>query len=111
MAQFDSVYATAASSGFWKIPPADPGSGANIFDGAVYDRGGATLEGLRQIVGEPTFLRIMRTWASDHRHANATTADFIALAKAESGLALDEYFRQWLYEPVKPTITPANFNG
>ena len=110
-AQFDAVYAHAADDSFWKIPPADPGSGANIFDSSVYDRGGATLEALREIVGEPAFLRIMSDWAAQHRHANATTADFIALAKADSGLALDEFFRQWLYAPTKPTITPQNFSG
>ncbi len=108
---FDDVYATPATNSFWKIPPANPGSGANIFDGAVYERGGATLEALRQIVGEPTFLRILRDWGAQHRRANATTAQFIALAETDSGLDLDEFFRQWLYEPAKPTITPANFDS
>src|SRR4051794_4667748 len=109
--QYQAVYATAASDDFWKIPPANPGSGANIFDSSVYDRGGATLEALREIVGEPTFLQIMRDWAAQHRHSNATTGDFIALAKADSGLDLDAFFQQWLYEPSKPTITPENFGG
>src|SRR4051794_23679982 len=110
-ADYESVYATDASSSFWQIPPADPGSGANIFSSAVYDRGGATLEALREIVGEPTFLRIMRTWVAQHRQANATTAQFIALAKSVSGRDLDAFFQQWLYAPSKPTITPDNFSG
>ena len=110
-ADYESVYAKDASSSFWKIPPADPGTGANIFSSSVYDRGGATLEALREIVGEPTFLRIIRTWVAQHRHANATTAQFIALAEKLSGRDLGAFFQQWLYEPAKPTITPDDFSG
>jgi aminopeptidase N len=107
--QFAAVYAKTGT--YWSLPPADPGSGANIFATAVYQRGGATLEGLREIVGEPTFLQIMRTWYSENRDGNVTTADFIATAKRVSGRDLDAYFQQWLYGRTKPTITPQNFNG
>ena len=32
-----------------------------------------------------------------------TTAEFIALAEAESGQDLDAFFQAWLYTPEKPT--------
>jgi aminopeptidase N len=108
-AQYDAVYAKTGS--YWSLPPADPGSGANIFATAVYQRGGATLEALREIVGEPVFLQIMREWVTTHRFATADTAQFIALSKAVSGKDLDAFFQQWLYGRTKPTITPQNFQG
>jgi len=70
-----------------------------------------TLEGLRQIVGGATFARILRRWVAAHRYGNVTTADFTALAERESGRDLDAYFRDWLYEPGKPTTLPASVRG
>jgi aminopeptidase N len=109
----ESHFQTVYGGKSWTLPPANPGSGANIFASAVYNRGGATLEGLREIVGEPTFLTILRTWFTQQRdRGDASTAKFIALAKQLGGVDQDrlgEYFQQWLYGTTKPTITPANF--
>jgi aminopeptidase N len=106
-----SDYEGVYSGSSWDIPPADPGTAANIFSSQVYERGGATLEALREIVGEPTFLQIMRDWVAGHRFGNATTPQFIALAEADSGKDLSAFFQQWLYGKTKPTITPDNFSG
>jgi aminopeptidase N len=68
----------------------------------VYNRGGMTLQALRQKIGDATFLRIMRTWYRDHRNGNVSTAQFIALAERESRRDLDAFFHVWLYEEGKP---------
>jgi hypothetical protein len=78
-----------------------------------------TLEGLHQILGDGPFFELARKWQTDRRYGNATTADFIALAKQiardkagfeSSNLAkLDTFFQQWLYTPSKPTMTPTTF--
>jgi aminopeptidase N len=109
--QFDTTYAKAPDDSFWQIPPANPGSAANIFSTPVYQRGAMTLEALREIVGEKTFLNIMRAWVAKHRYANATTAQFMALAQSISRRDLSAFFQQWLYQPGKPTITPASFGA
>ncbi len=73
------------------------------------------LEGLRQIVGDDAFFAFARDLEDAYGYGNISTAQFIALAKADSGLAgadldkLDQYFQQWLYGTVKPTILPSAF--
>ena len=48
-----------------------------------------TLQALRVKVGDETFFRILRDWYAQNRYGNVTTAQFIALAEAESGQDLD----------------------
>jgi aminopeptidase N len=101
---FKQLYSTPAQdTGFWNPPPGDPGTAANLFDGTVYDRGGMTLEALREKVGDPAFFRIMREWAQSNRYKNVTTAQFVALAERVSGLDLGHFFDVWLYQPGKPS--------
>jgi aminopeptidase N len=102
------VYAIPAEDEFWTVPPASPAA-ETLFHPATYDRGMATLEGLRQIVGDPTFFRIMRRWHSENRYGVVTTADFLRLVDSEASQDLDAYFQDWLYDPDKPSITPADF--
>jgi hypothetical protein len=92
----------ASNDAFWNPPPADPGSPAQLFDGTIYERGEMTLEALRERIGNSDFYAVLRQWASDHRHANATTQDFIDLAESVSGQDLTQLFQDWLYTPGKP---------
>jgi aminopeptidase N len=109
-ALWDENYARPETDPVWRVPPANP-QAEELFDEATYTRGAMTLEGLRQIVGDPAFFRVMRQWQAEHRYGNVTTADFTALAERVSGRELTAYFQDWLYESGKPTITPANFSG
>jgi aminopeptidase N len=100
---FNALYAKPASdTSFWNPPPGDPGGAENLFDGTIYNRGGMTLEALRQKLGDATFFDIMRTWVDENSYGNVTTADFIALAEAKSSMNLDAFFDVWLYQPGKP---------
>ncbi|MFJ1807969.1 MULTISPECIES: M1 family metallopeptidase [unclassified Streptomyces] len=99
---FDALYATPANDPLWAFPPGDPGSGANIFGAPVYARGAMTLHALRTTVGDRAFFRVLRAWATAHRHGNGTTAQFERLAERESGADLGALFRTWLYGPGKP---------
>ncbi|MEU2284102.1 M1 family metallopeptidase [Streptomyces sp. NPDC013178] len=99
---FDALYALPASDPVWAFPPGDPGSGAHIFDTPVYARGAMTLQALRTAVGDGVFFRILRAWALEHRHGNATTAQFESLAERLSGKELSGVFQTWLYARGKP---------
>ncbi|MGW2516710.1 M1 family metallopeptidase [Streptomyces sp. NPDC001617] len=99
---FDSLYARPASDDLWSFPPGNPGSGANLFGTPVYARGAMALHELRKAVGDPTFFRILRTWAAEHRNAHGTTAQFVHLAERESGKDLNGLFQSWLYQQGKP---------
>ncbi|HWE62788.1 MAG TPA: M1 family metallopeptidase [Chloroflexota bacterium] len=76
----------------------------DLFPQSVYVRGAMTLQALRLRVGDPTFFRILRTYATRYRDANAATADFVALARAVSGQDLSAFFRTWLYVPTAPPM-------
>jgi aminopeptidase N len=100
---FDALYARPASDGLWAFPPANPGSGAHIFDTPVYARGAMALHKLRTAVGDATFFRILRTWAADHRGGHGTTAQFVRLSERLSGQDLDALFHTWIGTTGKPS--------
>ena len=92
----------AQQTWFWNPPPGDPGSPVYLFNGTIYVRGAMTLEALRERIGDDAFFTVLRTWYSEHRYGNATTAEFIALAERVSGQDLDAFFEMWLYQEGKP---------
>jgi aminopeptidase N len=101
---FKQLYNTPAQDdAFWNPPPGDPGTPARLFDGTIYNRGGMTLQALREKVGDATFFSIMHGWAEENRFGNVTTPQFIAFAERKSGLDLDRFFDVWLHQPGKPT--------
>ncbi|HJR25516.1 MAG TPA: M1 family metallopeptidase [Acidimicrobiales bacterium] len=86
------------------VPPGDPGPD-ELFGTSVYERGAATLQALREAVGDDAFFRILRTWVDRHRGGVASTPELVALAEEISGNGdLDALFQRWLYEPGLPTL-------
>jgi aminopeptidase N len=98
---FMDDYSIPAKNRFWKLKIGDP-KRRNMFDIAVYVRGAMTLQALREKIGDGPFFTLLRTWTAEHRHANATTPDFVALAERISGRDLDAFFQTWLYSARKP---------
>jgi aminopeptidase N len=90
------------SDSLWSFPPAAIPAAPQLFSTPVYARGAMALEALRERVGTPTFLRILRTWAADHRYGNVTTQEFIAHAETVSGKPVGGLLDRWLYKPGKP---------
>jgi aminopeptidase N len=85
-------------------PPGDPGVGG-MFGPSVYLRGALTLQALRLTVGDEAFFDILRSFASKFAGANATTADFIAVATQVSGRSdLQPLFDAWLYQAPLPDL-------
>ena len=74
-----------------------------MFASAVYRRGAMTLQALREKIGDDAFFRILRNWIAEHRHANATTAQFIDLASRSPARTWTTFFQTWIYTPTKPT--------
>jgi aminopeptidase N len=91
----------AARSSAPALPPRN-----DLFPLSVYNRGAMALQALRVRVGDPTFFRILRTYATRYRYANAGTSDFIAVANAVSGQHLSAFFHTWLYAPAAPPMPP-----
>jgi aminopeptidase N len=99
--------ATPPTSSFWDLVVADPGP-AHLFDWPVYERGAMTLAALRNRIGGDRFARLLRRWASLHRHRHGTTHAFEALAARMSGRDLTGFFDAWLHTPGRPDATVAN---
>jgi aminopeptidase N len=93
--------------GTWDPAPGLVTDAPDLFSNSVYDRGAMTLQALRVEVGDATFLRILRDWFAQHKYANATTADFIALAQRDSRRDLRGFFQKWLYTPGPVVTAPA----
>jgi aminopeptidase N len=98
----------AGNGAHYNPPPAAVPGPAQMFDNTVYDRGGATLQALKEQVGADDFEAILHEWVADATadpYGTVTTADFIALTKAESTVpdaTLDEFFTDWLEAPGRP---------
>jgi aminopeptidase N len=81
----------------------DPGA-ADMFDAAVYWRGALTLYALRAELGDEAMRILMREFAHRHRHGNAATADFIALAEEVAARDLADFFEAWLFATEIPPL-------
>jgi aminopeptidase N len=103
---FDELYDIPeddpAFADLWFPAPAALHHPSQLFHTPVYDRGGMTLQALREKVGDPIFFGILRDWYADNKYGNVNTADFIALAEQESGQDLDNFFQVWLYQEGRP---------
>jgi aminopeptidase N len=101
---FQQLYNTPAQqTWFWTPPPGNPGDAAHVFDGTIYNRGGMTLQALREKIGDTAFFALLRQWYSTNKYGSITTPAFIAMAESISGQDLDHFFQVWLYDPAKPT--------
>jgi aminopeptidase N len=101
-ASFDAVMEIPADDSFWNLAIADPGP-LGLFQGAVYDRGAATLHALRVKVGDQAFFEAAQQWLERYDDSTGTTEDFEAVYEEVSGQDLDSFFDVWLRTPSKPT--------
>jgi aminopeptidase N len=80
-----------------RFPIYDPPS-SYLYSATTYEKGGCVLHMLRFVVGDSTFIDILRTYGITYAYANAVTADFQAVCEAETGQDLDWFFDQWIYD-------------
>jgi aminopeptidase N len=100
---FDRLYRVPASNvAFWDPPSAHPGTPEHLFGPSVYVRGAMALEALRLKIGTKPMLRVLRRWATTHRHGSGDIPEFTSLAEKASGQNLDPFFQRWLYQRGKP---------
>ncbi|MCD0447870.1 M1 family metallopeptidase [Actinocorallia sp. API 0066] len=101
---FVKYYSEPEGSAAWQVPTGDPGRDRMFDSFAVYDRGAMTLHALRKRIGDDKFFTLLRTWASEHQHGNATTTEFVELAERVGGTELSDFFDRWLYGTVRPAL-------
>ncbi|MFD3676305.1 M1 family metallopeptidase [Streptomyces sp. NPDC058613] len=91
-----------ADSDWDAFPPAAPPGPEDISGNPVYYRGAMVLHRVRQEVGDEKFFALLRGWAAEHRHGNASTADFTAYAEKTTGHDLKDVWDVWLYGKDRP---------
>lgn len=84
-------------------PPGSP-SADDLFSQSVYVRGALTLHALRLELGDDRFFEFLESWATDHRHGNVTTGDFLDLVGMEGGAGARRLMEAWLFSPDLPPI-------
>ena len=77
---------------------------AGIFNQLVYYKGSVILHMLRGIVGDSTFFNILYSYANDPEleYGTAVTEDFQRVAESISGMSLEWFFNQWVYQKGYP---------
>ncbi|MCK5618316.1 MAG: hypothetical protein KAJ17_02895, partial [Candidatus Krumholzibacteria bacterium] len=80
-------------------------TGLIFHSGRSYNKGSWVPHMLRHVVGDTTFFDIMQTYYADPRYqyGTATTEEFRDLAEDVSGIDLDFFFHQWIYEEYYPS--------
>ncbi|MER6347595.1 M1 family metallopeptidase [Streptomyces sp. NPDC001595] len=87
----------------WAFPPARPDGAENISADPVYQRGAMVLHKIRQLLGDSAFRALLRDWAADHRHGNASTEDFTAWVEQRApDKDLSGVWEDWLYGDGRP---------
>ena len=75
-----------------------------VTTGLTYQKGAWILHMLRDKNGEQNFKNGIQSYYKKFYNANATTDDFRIEMEKASGIDLKIFFKQWLYQPVNPSI-------
>jgi aminopeptidase N len=97
MNSFKNEYFTEDASA--RFPMYDP---VNLWGATVYEKGAWVLHMLRYLAGDAAFFDALRAYYAAYAYSNATTEDFKAVCEAASGIDLDPFFGEWVYQAGYP---------
>jgi len=75
-----------------------------VTSGITYQKGAWVLHMLRNFIGEKNFKKGIQNYYAKYFNANTTTDAFRIEMENVSGKDLKLFFKQWLYQPINPTI-------
>ena len=75
-----------------------------VTSGITYQKGAWVIHMLRNLIGEKNFKKGIQNYYAKYFNANTTTSEFRAEMEKVSGKDLTLFFKQWLYQPINPTI-------
>jgi len=76
-----------------------------VSSGATYQKGAWVLHMLRKRMGEEAFWVGIRAYYATHFNATATTDDFMRAMEVASGLDMEMFAEQWLYDGGNPYLS------
>jgi len=76
----------------------------NIFQSIIYSKGAYVLHMLRGVMGDELFFEGVKNYSTDPElmYGNATTEQLQAIMETTSGMDLEFYFDQWVYDEYYP---------
>ena len=75
-----------------------------VTSGITYQKGAWVLHMLRNLIGEAAFKKGIQNYYATYFNANTSTDAFIVAMEKASSKDLKLFFKQWLYQPINPTI-------
>ena len=75
-----------------------------VTSGITYQKGAWVLHMLRNLIGEAAFKKGIQNYYATYFNANTNTDAFIVEMEKASKKDLKLFFKQWLYQPINPTI-------
>ncbi|HEX05269.1 MAG TPA: T9SS type A sorting domain-containing protein, partial [Bacteroidetes bacterium] len=106
MASFRSSFFNHDNSN--RHPVYDPPDG-HMFCTTVYKKGGWVLHMLRWVVGDEAFFDGLQYYADQHAYESASTPDFQAAMETVSGMDLNSFFNEWVYDQGYPEYIATDF--
>jgi len=79
----------------------------SVFDAITYEKGSSVLKQLAHYVGEENYRLGVSAYLKQYSYGTTELDDFVGHIAAASNTKLDEWSRQWLYEPGFNTISAA----
>jgi aminopeptidase N len=76
-----------------------------VSSGATYQKGAWVLHMLRKRMGDEAFWAGIRAYYATHFNATATTDDFMRAMEVASGLDMEMFAEQWLYDGGNPYLS------
>ncbi len=75
-----------------------------VTTGLTYQKGAWILHMLRNLVGDANFQKGIQLYYAKYFNANASTNKLREEMERASGKDLKQFFKQWLYQPINPSI-------
>ena len=98
MLDYQNVYFLYEQSG-GRFPLFDP---PELFALPVYVKGAWVLQMLRGVMGDSAFFDGLHSYASTYAYANASTEEFAEVMETASGMNLDWFFDEWVFDQGYP---------
>lgn len=75
----------------------------------AYQKGGAVIHTLREIVGTENFWKAVNIYLNRHKFGNVDSTDLQKVMEETSGMKLDWFFKQWVYGAGYPKLSVKQF--
>ncbi|MBN1327021.1 MAG: hypothetical protein JW996_03630, partial [Candidatus Cloacimonetes bacterium] len=76
----------------------------SLFTPVTYEKAASILHILRAMFGNEMFFQVLQEYFQTFQNGNIITDDFQMICENVSGLDLDQFFQQWIYQPGIPSF-------